>query len=175
MSGAELDRPLFLVGFMGVGKTTAGRRLAREIGVEFLDLDQEIERLHGASIGKLFATVGEAQFRAIEREVLEGIVAARKPSVVAAGGGTPCHGGCMETMRRGGYTVYLYAAPDLLCARLAKNKSRRPLIASLGPEELERYVMRTIAEREPYYRQAHVTVDATALRSDTLMAILRMA
>ncbi len=160
---------------MGAGKTTAGRRLAKELGVEFVDLDRELEQRQGQSIQELFQTKGEAGFRKLEQETLQAYLEVPRGCVVATGGGTPCHGDAMARMRSTGYTVYLYVQTEQLCKRLAKSKVRRPLIDSLNREELERYITQTLEDREPVYRQAHVTVDARALRADTLMQILEMA
>lgn len=149
---------IFLVGFMGSGKTTLGRPLAGRLGYEFVDLDQAIEAGEGMTVREIFATRGEECFRLLERAYLQDILARKRDAVVSTGGGTPCFHDNMETMNGGGVTVYLKLAPAMLASRLAKAKVSRPLLAGKSPEELLQYVSDTLAERETFYGQANVVV-----------------
>ena len=149
---------IFLIGFMGSGKTTLGRPLASRLGYDFVDLDKAIEAGGGLTIGEIFATRGEERFRELERVYLQEILSNKRDAVISTGGGTPCFNGNMEAMNAGGVTVYLKLAPAMLAGRLAAAKVCRPLLAGKSPEELLQYVSETLAVREAYYEQANVVV-----------------
>lgn len=173
MSGTG-TRPLFLIGFMCCGKTTLGRALATELRVPFTDLDDEVCRRAGAAdVNEIFATRGEAGFRALETQTLRDIVgrpggssadAPAKPrAIIACGGGTPCQPGNMELMLGGGTVVWLDAGIDCLVRRLAVYGDSRPLVRGLGADELRRYVCDTLARRRAFYGRAHVRFDSSEL------------
>ncbi len=169
-----MDRPLFLVGFMGCGKSTVGRRLARELGVAFVDLDRVVEAEAGLSIPEIFAREGEEGFRRREELSLEGILADRRAMVVATGGGTPMVGDAMARMVAAGWVVYLYVPEEVLVARLGRGRGRRPMIAGMDDRALAGFVAERLGEREGRYREAHVVVDALSVRGDMLLSMLRM-
>src|SRR5688572_4631456 len=100
-------KSLFLVGFMGSGKSTEGRKLARALSVDFFDLDDVIENLHHQTIPELFNSLGESKFREIERDALRTFGKKENPFVMATGGGTPCFFGNMEWMKRQGEVLFL--------------------------------------------------------------------
>ena len=141
-------RSVFLVGFMGVGKSTLGQRLAKRFRVPFYDMDEEIERMSGKKIHEIFEADGEDSFRAIETELLRSIVN-REPGVVATGGGTFCRPENRELIRSGGVSVWLDAPTDAILKRGAR-ETHRPLWTS--PES----VTALLDERLPLYRQADV-------------------
>jgi shikimate kinase len=149
---------IFLIGFMGSGKTTLGRPLATRLGYRFVDLDREIEQGEGRTIGEIFSTDGEAAFRALEGAYLQRVIEQGGDAVVSTGGGTPCFGEHMAEMNRSGVTVYLKLAPAVLVNRLLSAHLQRPLVAGKSPEELLVYITETLAEREVYYRRANVVV-----------------
>ncbi|PIE84683.1 MAG: shikimate kinase [Bacteroidia bacterium] len=169
----DLDRPLFLVGFMACGKSTVGRRLAHELGVDFVDLDLEVETMAGMGIPEIFARDGEVAFRRMERRALEEVLQRRCPMVVATGGGTPTVGDAMMRMRATGWVVYLRVPVNMLVERLKRERYQRPLIAGLEGEELEHFVISHLAEREPCYLEANAVVDARTVEGDTLLEMLR--
>ncbi len=152
-------RPLFLVGYMASGKTTLGRRTARLLGVEFIDLDSYIESRYRKRIGELFSERGEEGFRDIERHMLHE-VAEFDDVLIATGGGTPCFYDNMEYMRSRGVTLYLEASVEAVCRRLLVAKVKRPLVEGKSPEELKDYITEMLQLREPYYRQADYTFDS---------------
>ncbi|MCH5305109.1 MAG: shikimate kinase [Rikenella sp.] len=149
---------IFLVGFMGCGKTTLGRPLAGKLGCRFVDLDRCIEEGEGRTIGEIFAAQGEAHFRTLEHTYLQQVIAGNEDAVVATGGGTPCFYDNMALMNASGITVYLKFAPGRLAERLRTARTQRPLVAGKSPEELLAYIEATLAEREAYYGQANVVV-----------------
>ena len=156
----RLRRPVFLIGLPGVGKTTLGRALAERTGVAFVDLDEAVEADAGKSVAEIFATEGEAGFRARETAMLRRYAAAA--AVVACGGGTPCQPGNMELMNTTGTSVWLQAPDELLAARRLQQPGQRPLSCGGEPEVLPR--VQALAERRrPFYARAAHTFDASAL------------
>lgn len=149
---------IFLIGFMGSGKTTLGRPLASRLGYEFLDLDKVIEEGEGATVGEIFAARGEEYFRTLERRYLQDIIVHGGNAVVSTGGGTPCFNGNMELMNTNGITVYLKLSPGMLADRLMAARVCRPLLAGKSPEELLQYIVDTLAVREEHYERANVVV-----------------
>src|SRR5262245_44682582 len=140
--------PIWLLGMMGAGKSSAGRALARELGLPFLDTDAEVERRSGRKLAEIFARDGEAAFRALEREV---IAASRgAAAVVALGGGAPAQAGVAELLRESGVRVYLRASAERLAARIGE-AADRPLLAGRGPAERLARIEALLREREAAY------------------------
>lgn len=153
-----------LIGYMGAGKTTLGKVLARELGLEFIDLDWYIENRFHQTVSQLFATRGEEGFRKIEQNMLHE-VAEFENVVISAGGGTPCFFDNMEYMNRQGVTIYLKATPEVLRTHLRMGKQKRPLIAQKNDEELDAFIRESLDKREPYYSQARLIFDTGLLDS----------
>ncbi len=153
---------IFLVGFMGAGKTTNGRKLANYLNLDFIDLDSYIEQKHKASISFIFDLLGEEGFRFIEHrailEILQG-----DNYVLSSGGGSPCFFDNMKMFYDSGITVYLKMPPQSLWYRLINAKKKRPLIRNLSKDELLAYIEKELQWREKFYKQAHITVDAHSL------------
>ena len=161
MAGAARPhRTIYLVGYRGAGKTTIGRRLSRETGLEFRDLDDAVEDRAGMSISDIFAAEGEAGFRAREARELEVFAGAGKPAVVATGGGIVLSEENVKLLRSSGHVVWLRAPAEVLRGRLAKDSmtaARRPSLS--GSSALDE-VDRVLEAREPLYRAAaHIEVD----------------
>ena len=144
---------IFLMGFMGAGKTTLGKALANHLGVTFHDLDQYIERRYLMSVSALFSRYGEQGFREIESRLLRE-VGEFEDVVISCGGSTPLIGDNMDYMLRQGQTVYLKCNLETLVRRLKLARSKRPLIASMDDEQLSKYVASETARREPGYLRA---------------------
>lgn len=143
------DVNLYLVGFMGTGKTTVGRALAQKIGFQVLDSDHEIERVRGKTIPDIFAQDGEPAFRKMEREFIErGHPATR--TIVACGGGLVVQPGMLELLRSKGVVICLHASIETILARTARHRNR-PLLAVEDPEERVRTLY---AAREATYRNS---------------------
>ncbi|MYF92059.1 MAG: shikimate kinase [Gemmatimonadetes bacterium] len=153
------EGPIFLAGFMGVGKTRVGRILARELGRCFLDTDRMIEQRAGKTIAEIFADEGEAHFRQLERDcVLE--TCQRPDAVVALGGGAVTRADNVEAVRRAGVLVCLKADVDTIFARV-RHRSNRPLLTGLDPQAQRAKIESLLRERTPYYDQAHVELYTT--------------
>lgn len=146
--------PVFLIGFMGAGKTTLGRALEAQLpGWRYIDLDEYIERKKGMTIQRIFASFGEAEFRRMEREALAE-TADLPQAIIGCGGGTPCFFDNMEFMGKKGVTVLLQASRPVLLRRLIEAQGQRPKLNGLTPEEIDSFITTTLAEREPYYSKA---------------------
>ena len=151
--------PVFLTGFMGVGKTRVGRILARELGCCFLDTDRMIEQRAGKSIADIFADESEAHFRQLERDcVLE--TCQRPHVVVALGGGAITCADNVAAVRCAGVLVCLKADVDTIFARISR-RTNRPLLAGLEPREQRAKIESLLRERAPFYDQAHIELYTT--------------
>jgi shikimate kinase len=158
----EVMGRIFLVGYMGVGKSTVGRMLAREMGFGFIDLDKYIEKREGRTIARLFKEKGEGGFREVERQML-GEVCGLDEVVVATGGGTPCYYNNMEEMKGAGKTVYLRASVEELAGRIEMSRNVRPVVAGKRGGELREFIGGSLRQREVYYMQASLIWDVPAL------------
>lgn len=146
-------KPIFLIGYMGCGKSTLGRALGRMTGMEFIDLDHYIENRFHKTIREIFADEGEARFRDIERRMLQE-VSQFEDVIVACGGGTPCFGQNMELMNEAGTTVLLDTSMAKLLTRLKRGRHKRPLIAGMDDATLEAFVATNLEQRAPHYNRA---------------------
>ena len=161
---------LYLVGFMGTGKSTLGRMVASSFGFDFLDSDQEIERTRNKKVSEIFAEEGEAAFRRYEREFIEEGHPSSK-CVVACGGGLVTQPGMVELLKERGVVVCLYASPQEILSRTQGNRSR-PLLEVEDPETKIRQLM---AEREPVYRRAgSLVLTENRSRAEVLAHIKRI-
>lgn len=156
-----LSRAVFLIGYMGCGKTTLGRAVEHTAGVPFVDLDEYVEGRAGMSVAGIFASEGEAGFRRREREALAEMLDRR--ALIACGGGAPCQPGNLETMLGGGLVVWLDAAEERIVERLMLYGATRPLVAGKSEAELRRFVLDNLALRRPYYSKADVVFDSSRL------------
>lgn len=160
---------------MGSGKSTVGRKLAKQLGLTFLDLDANIENVTGLSIPDIFSNVGEEGFRQIERHALDATASSRN-TVIAVGGGALITRGSMHFAREHGTVVYLEASPEVLAERLGRDRNR-PLVQKHASDLLA-YVKDKLSERQPVYRQAHYTVDTSgklpAQLSSEIAALVRV-
>ena len=155
-------RRIILIGYMGSGKTTVGRQLAKRLGLMFYDLDWYITNRMRRTVAQIFEESGEEGFRKIEHAMLHE-VAEFEDVVLSCGGGTPCFFDNMDYLNRMGETVYLKASPEVLYAHLKMGKSVRPLLLGKTPEEVEAFVKEQLAQREPYYSKAKHTLDVNVL------------
>lgn len=160
---------IFLIGFMGAGKTHWGRLLSEKLGIRFFDLDEQVTEHAGKSIPEIFATEGEEQFRLLEKEVLYIITESHESFVMACGGGSPCYFNNIEYMNQAGTTVWINTPLDTLFDRLVKEKDKRPLIKELSVEQLRGFISKKFADRKIYYEQANVTVDEEPVQLDRLI------
>ncbi len=148
----------FLIGYMGSGKTTMGRIMAKNLGFEFVDLDVFIESRYRLTIQQIFQKYGEDEFRRIEKECLHE-VAGFENTVISTGGGAPCFFDNMEFMKHNGCTIYIEMDARQLTDRLLTTQTAtRPLIAGKSPDELFAFISMNLDKRQPYYSQAEIAV-----------------
>lgn len=151
---------IYLIGYMGSGKSTLGNKLAREMGLTFIDLDKYIEERNCKTVPQLFTELGEPGFREKERKALEEI-SEFTDVIIATGGGAPCFYDNMELMNRTGITVFLDIHPSVLAERLLKSKTERPLIQGKSRTELIRFIDESLKKRMPFYSKAIIRMEKT--------------
>jgi shikimate kinase len=159
------DRSIVLIGMMGVGKSSIGRRLGTRLGIPFVDADAEIERAAGMSIADIFARHGEEAFRSGEARVIARLLNGG-PQVLATGGGAVMNEATRALIQQRGVSIWLSAEFDLLLRRISKRKSERPLLHTADPATTLRELM---AAREPIYAQADVTVQSRDVPHDAVV------
>jgi shikimate kinase len=158
---------------MGSGKTTYGKELAEELGYDFFDLDEAIEKKAGKSIVDIFEKEGEGAFRTLESETLHETEKLDDNTVIATGGGTPCFHDNMEWMNKNGKTIYLKLFETELQRRLADQIHERPLLKELTEETLLDFIYKTLRERASFYHQANVVIDQLNMPAAELAKLLR--
>lgn len=165
---------IFLIGYMGAGKTTVGKELAKRSGLSFIDLDCYIESRYHKTVGQLFAERGENTFREIERKMLRE-VALFEDVLVSTGGGAPCFYDNMTFMNEMGTTVYLKVSVDELARRLELCKHTRPVLKGRSGDELKAFIAENLEKRTPFYTQASIVFDAEVMLSDADVHNISMA
>lgn len=167
-----MQKPIYLIGFMGSGKTTLGKKLAQTLTVPFVDLDQEIVKKIGMTIPAYFDIYGEEEFRKIEKEVLSST--AGLTGIVSTGGGTPCFFNNMEWLLCHGLVVYLKHSPKSLWNRLNQSDvAKRPALKGMTGEELLTFIEDKLAARAIYYNQAHLQVDQINIGIEEMVSIIQ--
>ncbi len=150
---------IYLIGYMGSGKTTLGKKLANALGYAFVDMDGTIEEREGMSVSQIFADKGESYFREQEQALLQEIAKAEN-QVVSTGGGTPCFFDNINLMNRSGATVYLKAPAQALMQRITCSPMKRPLLQNQTCSQMLETIYDQLDERKPYYEQAQYTINA---------------
>lgn len=162
---------IFLIGFMGCGKSTLAKKLATKLSYDLIDLDQELEQVAGCTIAAYFAAHGEDAFRNLEAQTLK-TMDYPENCVVATGGGTPCFGDNINWMNENGATVYIQMNPFSLAKRLESGIAKRPLLHSLSEAELVQFITTKLEERNPYYLQAEYVMNGINLTADLVKSTL---
>ncbi len=162
----EDKKLLFICGFMSAGKTTHGKKLARNIGYHFIDLDQYTEKKFDKTIAELFAEVGEDEFRHIETDSLQECIQDNQKTVIALGGGTPCFNNNIELLKKSGQIIYLQVDAETLLKRVLGVKTNRPLLANQDESDMLLYIKELLQKRASYYEQADLTVYHNNLHED---------
>jgi shikimate kinase len=164
---------IFLIGFMGSGKTHWGRKLSAKLNLPFFDLDSVIIEQEQKSVADIFTEKGEEHFRYLEKETLERITTEQESFILSCGGGTPCFFNNIEFMKKSGKVIWLNTSIDMLTQRLNRERQTRPLISDMVTnEDLRRYVVKKLSERRMYYQQADVTVGEETTNLEELIHIL---
>ena len=161
---------VFLIGFMGSGKSFYAKGLSEFLHVPFVDLDHFIEKEQAMSITEIFEKMGEPSFRALESVAIKQVYADLLTrttetthindilGIISCGGGTPCFNDNMEWMNKHGLTIWVNAPEEIILERLMKEKETRPLVASLTEEELRGFIHQKLLERKPYYEKAQSVI-----------------
>ncbi len=163
----------YIIGFMGAGKTTIGKKFASKIGYQFVDLDNYIEKKNKHSIRSIFQLVGEDGFRKVENKALLE-VSLFDNSVISVGGGTPCFFNNMDIINNNGKSIYLKYTPKFLYQRLKQAKKKRPLIED-QKDDLLNYITKTLSIREPYYLKAHHNIEEINLKVSDLLEVFGLS
>lgn len=153
---------IFLIGFMGCGKTTLGKKLAKHLNYNFIDLDSYIEKTTNKTITEIFENKGEKTFRIVEKESLME-VCKKDNLVIATGGGTPCFFDNMQKMLDSGKAIYLKMEIEDLLERLETEKSQRPLIENKSAKELENFIRNKLSEREYFYKKSNYILQGKSI------------
>lgn len=167
---------LFLIGYMGCGKSSMGRKIARRLGAEFIDTDALVERTEGAEIADIIAYEGEEYFRECEQQGVGAGGRNNPDAVISTGGGLPMWRDNMERVLSLGLSVYIRRSPEQIMSRLSPyGRHKRPKFRGLNDEQLLAFMRTNMAEREPVYLRADVTLDGEGRSDDELIdGILEM-
>ena len=161
---------IILIGYMGAGKTTVGKELAKALGISFYDLDWYIETRRRKTVKQIFDERGEEGFRQIEHNMLHE-VAEFENVIISCGGGTPCFFDNMDYLNQQAETVYLKASPEVLYGHLKMGKGVRPLMLNKTPEEVQTFIREQLAYREQFYGKAKHTIDVNLMDNFEKIAI----
>ena len=156
---------------MGSGKSTIGKALANELNLSFIDLDHTMEKQMGMTISDFFEASGELKFRRLENEVLNSVLAENNQMILSTGGGTPCYGNNLQLMKSAlnAKVFYLKASIKTLTERLLSEKDTRPLIQSIGDEDLPEFIGKHLFERSNFYLQADHVLDIDQKSVETIV------
>lgn len=146
---------IVLMGYMGVGKTTIGKQLAKHANLKYIDLDELIEKKESQSINEIFNLKGELYFRKLEHQLFKDLLSNEEDFVLSTGGGTPCYYNNHLLLENENISVvYLEASIDTIYNRLRNEKQQRPLIKELNTAELKEFIGKHLFERSFYYQKA---------------------
>ncbi|MEZ5004414.1 MAG: shikimate kinase [Chitinophagales bacterium] len=148
---------LFLIGFMGSGKSYTGRHLSAQLNIPFIDMDDAIEKQQGKSVSQIFEEEGEYFFRGLEHQFLLDIDP-EESQIIATGGGAPCYHDNMELMNSIGTTIFIDTPKEKIAKRLAKGIHRRPLLTGMNEMDLEFFYDKKMEERRPIYEMANFQI-----------------
>jgi len=157
---------IYLIGYMGSGKTTIGKSLAKKLNFRFIDMDYFIENRQHKTINEIFSEKGEETFRLLENKVLKEI-SAFENVVISTGGGAPCFYDNIEIMNQTGLVIYLKVSPEEIAKRLSFNKNNRPLLKDKTPHEMLAFISENLEKRKSYYNQAKLIFDAEQMLANT--------
>ncbi len=167
-------KKIILIGYMGSGKSTIGKLLAKSCTLKFEDLDFYIEKMTETSIERIFKTRGEIFFRKIENKYLVALLNSNEKMVISLGGGTPCFTNNNQLLFTKTYTtIYLKASVNELYNRLESSKQKRPLLASLNSEEMKQYIGIHLFERSVFYNQATYTITVDGKSPDEIVTEIK--
>ena len=160
---------IFIIGFMGSGKTHWGKLVSEKLRIPFFDLDEQIIAHEEKSIPDIFKENGEEYFRLIEKDILHIITESHENFVMACGGGTPCYFNNIDYMNSSGTSIWINTPVDVLYQRLINEKEQRPLIKNLSDSNLKSFITKKFSDRRIYYRQADIVIDEEPLKLEDLV------
>ena len=160
---------IYLLGFMGAGKSFWGKQLSKKLNYPLLDLDNYIEEQEGKIINNIFLEKGEEYFRQVEHQYLQYLTENNKDLILSCGGGTPCFFNNIDYMNEKGVTVWLNISQEIILGRLKQNRSNRPLIKDLDDTELRQYIQKKLNDRKIYYSQSKLKMDDTQIDLNELI------
>jgi shikimate kinase len=149
---------IYLIGFMGSGKSHWGRKLSASLNIPFFDLDDVIVMREGKPITEIFANQGEEYFRLLEKDTLINLTVNHDAFVISSGGGTPCFFGNIDYMKEHGKVIWLNTSTQVLIDRLLKEKKHRPLLMDIPDEDMKSFIIKKLHDRKMYYEQAHLSL-----------------
>jgi shikimate kinase len=150
---------LYFVGMPGVGKSTIGKKVARELKLDFFDLDKFIEKKENKSVSEIFSEHGENYFRALETKYLKEFAEKKGAFVLSCGGGTPCFNNNMETMKNSGLVTFLTMPNTAILSRISQSNNKRPMFENKSEEEIKETIDHIFEERKAFYEQAQISYD----------------
>ena len=163
---------IFLLGMMGSGKSYWAQQIAEKENIDWMDIDQEIEKETSLSIKEIFAVYGEEYFREKERDALHNL-SNYNNIIIATGGGTPCFHNNIQWMNEHGTTIFIDEDVEILAERLKKEKAHRPLIKDLSDAELKNFLSEKLKERFPFYSQAQYHLKGNKISHLSFAEILK--
>ena len=163
---------IFIIGYMGCGKSSLGHPLSKLFNYKFIDLDTYIEEHNSMSVTKMFHEFGEGYFRRVERDLLINISESEDNCIISTGGGTPCYDDNMDIMNRYGLTVYLDIDADVLSSRLINSKKKRPLLADKSDDELNEFVVKSVEKREQYYKKSKINITGRNIKPADIFTLI---
>jgi shikimate kinase len=161
---------IFLIGFMGSGKTHWGKLLSEKLHMPLVDLDEKITEHTGVPISEIFDTQGEEYFRLLEKDLLHLFSENHDSFIMATGGGTPCFYNNIDYLKKQGIVVWLNTSTESLYQRLISEKDKRPLIRDVPDTELKSYIIKKYSSRKIFYQQANVILREENMSLDLLVS-----
>ncbi len=155
------NRPVFIIGMMGSGKSTKGKKLSKLLDYQFIDLDLSIENYTNTSIQSIFENHGELYFRELETRLLKKNT--KPDTLISCGGGTPCFNDNLNTIKSNGTVIYFKASNEALAQRLSRANIKRPLLLNLNETQVLNKLNDLLGKREAFYNQADLVIDALNL------------
>lgn len=156
---------IFLIGFMGSGKSYTAKKMSAGLNLNHLDLDAHIVKKGGQSISTIFKFGGEQQFRKIENHELKWLINEQEDFVMACGGGTPCFHDNMDIMLDNGVVVFINASEEVIFERIKNSANKRPLLQGMDPNEMKTWIADKLEERKAHYLRANISIDVNTMQA----------
>lgn len=165
---------VYLLGFMGCGKSTVGKQIAKELGWEFIETDKLISKTSNLSIKEIFKTLGENTFRNFESNILENIAKQNESSnmIISTGGGLPCNDNNISIIKESGISIYIKLSEEILTERLKKGKDKRPVISNTPDEQLDIQIKQLMKERSKYYEESDEIIICDRISTNEIVSII---